>query len=146
MKRTFKTTKKLSGMAAAYRPWREWEVGDVLIGRYKGSKTDNYDKPNWLFEVLDAQFSDGKAAKKLIGKTVGLNSNGKLDKAMEDVTEGDLIQVTYNGMGTIEKGKYKGKEAHDVEVDMVVENFEDDGVTEDEEEIEDDEHVTEDDL
>jgi hypothetical protein len=134
-KRVFKSKKKLSGARATYRPWKEWEIGDLIIGKYRGQKEDNYEKPNWLFEVLDAQFSDGRAAKKLIGQTIGLNSNGQLNKAMNSglekgsIEEGEtILQVMYNGTSEIEKGKYAGKDAHLVEVDIVEE---DDGSEED---------------
>lgn len=128
VKRVFKSKKKLSSTRAAYRKWNEWDTGDVLIGTYKGSQTDNYDKPNWLIEVEDAQFTDKKAAKKLNPNEdgdkniIGLNSSGKLDAAMDKVEIGDMIQVEYKGMSTIEKGKFKGKDAHDIEVDLVEED------------------------
>lgn len=126
-KRVFKSTRKVSSVRALYRKWAEWDTGDVLIGTYKGSQTDSYDKPNWLVEIIDAQFGDKKAAKKFPeGEIIGLNSSGKLDKAMESVEVGEMIQVTYNGTSTIEKGKYKGKEAHDIEVDVVEEDDGDD--------------------
>lgn len=124
-KRVFRTKKKLSGVRAMYRAWSEWEVGDYIIGTYKGSKTDNYDKPNWLIEVEEASFvSDAKLARKLQedNLVIGLNSNGMLDAAMENVSEGDMIQVMYNGKSEIEKGKYAGKEAHVVQVDLVEED------------------------
>lgn len=141
-KRIYKSKKKLSTVKATYRKWNEWDSGDILIGTYKGSQTDNYDKPNWLVEVEDAQFTNAKAAKKLMPKgdekvVVGLNSSGKLDQAMEQVEIGDVIQVEYKGMSTIEKGKYKGKDAHDIEVDLVEEDDEDED-DEDESEDEDD--------
>jgi hypothetical protein len=125
-KRVFKTKKKLSGGRAEYRPWRDWSVGDIVIGKYKGSKIDNYEKPNWLIEVVDAQFSKKKDGDKLVGKVLGLNSAGQLDKAMEGVNEGEMIQVHYVGTSTIEKGKYKGKDAHQIEVDIVVEEGDED--------------------
>lgn len=122
MKRTFKSKKKLSSTRAMYRPWKEWDTGDIIVGTYKGSQTDNYDKPNWLVEVVEAFLTDKKLEKKLKGQIVGLNSNGKLDKAMEECEPGDMVQIEYKGMSTIEKGKYKGKDAHDVEVDLVEED------------------------
>lgn len=131
LKRKYKAKKKLTGTRAVYRPWKEWEVGDIIIGVYQGSQTDNYDKPNWLFEVVDAFFQKKpKTAAKLVGQVIGLNSNGKLDKAMKKVEPGVMVQVEYKGMGTIEGGKYKGKDAHDVAVDLVEE---DDGRERDEE-------------
>lgn len=143
-KRIFKSKKKLSSTKAVYRKWNEWDAGDILIGTFKGSQTDNYDKPNWLIEVEDAQFANSKEAKKLMPKgdekiVVGLNSSGKLDQAMEQVEIGDMIQVEYKGMSTIEKGKYKGKDAHDIEVDLVEEDGDDDeGESDDDGETDDD--------
>lgn len=143
-KRIFKSKKKLSTMRAVYRKWGEWDAGDVLIGTYKGSQTDDYDKPNWLIEVEDAQFSNAKAAKKLMPKgdekvVVGLNSTGKLDAAMEQAEIGDVIQVEYKGMSTIEKGKYKGKDAHDIEVDVVESDDDEDDEDSDDDEDDSDE-------
>lgn len=151
-KRVFKSKKKLSGGRCTYRPWKDWEVGDLIIGKYKGSKIDNYEKPNWLIEVLDAQFAKKKEASKLVGQTIGLNSAGQLDKAMEHVSEGDTVQVLYNGTSQIEKGKYKGKDAHLIEVDLVEEEGEESDEAEDEDGYEDsyddtnDESEDEDDL
>lgn len=131
-KRVFKSKKKLSSTRANYRKWSEWDTGDILIGTYKGSQTDSYDKPNWLIEVEDAQFGDKKAAKKLNPNAdgekniIGLNSSGKLDAAMDKVEIGDMVQIEYKGMSTIEKGKYKGKDAHDIEVDLVEEEGDED--------------------
>lgn len=132
-KRVFKSKKKLSGGRCTYRAWKEWDVGDYIIGKFKGSKTDNYDKPNWLVEVVDAAFVEHKLARKLIGQTIGLNSSGQLNKAMEKVEEGDLIQVMYNGTSEIEKGKYAGKDAHLIEVDLVQEDVDEDDDEENEE-------------
>lgn len=141
-KRIYKSTKKLSSVKATYRKWSEWDAGDILIGTYKGSQTDSYDKPNWLIEVEDAQFTNAKTAKKFMPKgdekvVIGLNSSGKLDQAMEQVEMGDMVQIEYKGMSTIEKGKYKGKDAHDIEVDLVEEDDEDDDEQDEDEETDD---------
>lgn len=137
--RVFKSKKKLSKTRCVYRAWGEWEAGDIIVGTYKGQQTDQYDKPNWLVEIEEAFFTNKKDQKKFKGQVIGLNSAGKLDGAMENVSEGDMIQVEYKGMSTIEKGKYKGKDAHDIEVDLVEE---DDGSEEEEndDENEDDEN------
>jgi len=149
LKRKFKSKKKLSSTRAEYRPWKEWETGDIIIGIFKGTQTDNYDKPNWLFEVVEAFFvKKPKLAASLVGKVVGLNSNGKLDKAMDAAEVGKMYQVEYEGMSTIEKGKYKGKDAHSVSVEEVEEETEEEEVeeTEDEENEEETEEEDEDDL
>lgn len=119
-KRVFKVKKKLSGGKTTFRKWGDWDEGDILIGTYVSTREDQYNKPNWTFKVEDAQFVDRKLAKELVGQNITLNSSGQFDKAMEAVTEGDMVQITYNGTSTIEKGKYAGKEAHSVEVDLVV--------------------------
>ena len=138
-KRVFKSKKKLSGGRCVYRAWKDWEVGDYVIGTYKGSKQDQYDKPNWMIQVEECGFVDRKAAKKLDGQVIGLNSSGQLNKAMEHVEEGDMIQVMYNGTSEITEGKYAGKDAHLIEVDLVEEegaNF--DASDDDEEETDED--------
>ncbi len=116
-KRVFKTTKKLSHTRCAYRKWSEWEVGDIVVGKYVGSKIDNYKKPNWMLEVEEAFFANKKEAKAMIGQTIGLNSSGTLDKAMEKATEGKLYQITYNGTEEMTGGPYAGKDRHLIEVD-----------------------------
>lgn len=121
-KRVYKTTKKLSGGKSSYRGWGDWEIGDMIIGKYIGSDVDQYDKPNFKFLVEEAVFSKTSEAKKLKGQNLTLNSAGQLNKAMKDVEEGQLVQIVYNGTSEIEKGKYKGKDAHQVEVDLVEED------------------------
>jgi hypothetical protein len=135
-KRTFRTTKKLSGGPKNFRKWSDWEVGDIVIGTFKGTHTDQYDKECMILEVEDAQFANKKEAKQLIGKNLVLNAAGQLNKAMEKMEEGQIIQVTYNGTSRIEKGKYQGKDAHVIDVDLLEE---DNGETQDDEESYDDE-------
>jgi hypothetical protein len=118
-KSVFKTKKTISGTRCTYRAWKEWQDGEYIVGTYVGSKTDNYDKPNWMVKVIEAKFAKKKDSEALVGQTIGLNSAGGLDKAMEKLKEGDLVQVTYTGTVEMEKGKYAGKDAHTflVEVD-----------------------------
>jgi hypothetical protein len=145
MKRVFKTKKKVSGSKATYRPWKEWKEGEFIIGTYKGHKIDSYDKPNWLIEVIEAGLMNKKASAALVGQVIGLNSSGKLDKAMEQVEEGEIVQITYNGTSTIEKGKYKGKDAHDIEVDIVEEEGDEDAEEDEDEEADEDDGFEDDD-
>lgn len=120
-KRTFKATRKLSGGQRTYRKWAEWDEGDVLVGKYMDSHTDQYKKVCPVVEVLDAQFKD-KSGKNFEGKTLVLNANGMLNKAFEKLSFGDLFQVTYNGMTTMENGPFADKDAHVVEVQAVEED------------------------
>jgi hypothetical protein len=81
-----------------------------------------------LFKVVETQFKD-KNANFEEGKTVVLNRCGMLAKALEGVEFGQIIQLEYNGIGTIEKGKFKGKEAHSMEIQLVeLEESSDDSV------------------
>lgn len=142
-KRVFRTKKKVAGGSKMYKPWKEFHEGDWVIGEYIGTHKDQYDKICRIIKVEDAQFADG-FQEKCIGKNLVLNSVGMMDKAWEEDDAGDLeigaiIQVTYNGTSTIEKGKFAGKDAHLVEIDLVeedVDEYEDE--ESEEEEFEDD--------
>jgi hypothetical protein len=126
-KRTFKVTKKLSGGKSEYRKWSEWAEGDVVIGKLVSTGIDTFKKPNYKLEIEDAQLADKALSKSLTGKMLTLNSSGMLDKAMTDVSEGQMLQITYGGTAEIEEGPYKGKESHIIQVDLVeLEEAEDD--------------------
>lgn len=117
MKRQFKTVKKLSGQKK-YRKWDEYDIGDIVIGKFVGIHTDQYKKECPMIQVLDAQFKDG-TGETFVGGTLVLNACGVLAKAMENVTEGEIIQVEYQGTSEIQKGPYKGKDAHVMAVEIV---------------------------
>ncbi len=135
-KRVFRSKKKLSSVRCVYRKWNEWDVGDVLIGKFISQSEDSYGKPNYAIEVLDVQLGDKKAAKKMIdGKVIGLNSTGSLDRAMKKAETGKTYQFIYEGLERMDGGPYKGKDKHLIEVEEVTE---DDG-SEEEEEHEDEE-------
>lgn len=139
MKRVFKTKRKVGKVKAAYRGWKLWEEGDWLIGTYKGSQQDQYDKPNYLIEIIECGFKNKKARTEAIAaKVIGLNSSGKLDTAMKEVEVGEVVQIVYNGTSTITKGKYKGKDAHDIEVDIVEEEGAEEEMEDQDEEMEED--------
>jgi hypothetical protein len=100
--------------STSYRPWKNWEESDYLVGKYVSQTEDNYGKPNYKVEVIEAGFSTGEAPK--AGTMFTFNSSGSLNKAMDEVQEGDIIKVIYKGEDTISKGKYKGKAFHSMEV------------------------------
>jgi hypothetical protein len=138
-KRTFVSRRKLSGGGGSYRAWKMWETGDVLIGKFvQAGEDQTYGKPTWTILVEEAMFSDEDLAETLKGKRLTLNSNGMLDKAMEQVQLGEMVQITYNGTSEIEKGKFKGKDAHQVEVEVVVEEGNEESVDDEEVSDEDD--------
>lgn len=142
-KRVFRTKKKLSGGGQKiFRPWGEYEVGDILIGKYVDTHTDQYNKECWVIEVEDAQLQDKKFAKSIIGKRLVLNAAGMLDKAMREVDTDELVQIEYQGQSTIEKGKHKGKDSHVFEVQTLIDDEDgDEDEDEDQDEDEDDEDM-----
>lgn len=99
---------------SAYRTWKNWESGDFLVGKYVSTSEDNYGKPNYKVEVIEASFSDGSEPK--ASEVFTFNSSGALIKAMEEVQVGDIIKVIYKGEEVMTKGKYKGKAFHSMEV------------------------------
>lgn len=148
-KRTFVTKKKLSGVRTEYRAWKEWDEGDVLIGKLVGTSQNrkNKSKKDWLLTVEECHFSDKKEEKRLRGKTVTLNTAGQLDKGMDQVEEGKFVSITYNGQKKMEGGEYAGQNAHTMEVELVEEDDGDTGeVNDPEEEEEESTDDDEDDL
>ncbi len=122
-KRVFK---KLT-IRKTYRAWEDWEVGDLVIGKIRGiHKDQKFEKDCYMIDVEEAEFSDKKLAKEMAGKTLVLNHSGMLNKSLDQLSEGDVVQIIYQGKGKMEKGKYKGKEAHTFEVDQVVDEGEED--------------------
>lgn len=138
-KRVFRTKKKLSGVRTEYRAWKDWDEGDVAICKLVGTSQNrkNKAKKDWIVEMEEAMFSDKKKAKELTGKVVTLNTAGQLDKGMEQVEIGDIVQITYNGQKEMKGGDYEGEMAHTMEVELVEEETEGGEEEEEEEEEED---------
>lgn len=139
-KRKFKPRKVLSGVRTEYRAWKEWDEEDVIVFKLIGSSPNkkNKNKKDWIVEVVEVFFTDKKEEKRLKpGTRLTLNSAGQLDKGLEQVEEGALVQVTYNGSQEMEGGNYAGQMAHTMEV---IEVSEDDGSDEDEESDEEEEY------
>jgi hypothetical protein len=99
---------------SSYKSWAKWSVGDFLVGKFQSTSEDNFGKPNYKVEVIEASFDDGDEPK--VGTLFSFNSSGSLTKAMEEVEAGDVIKVIYKGEETFTKGKYKGKKFHAMEV------------------------------
>lgn len=142
-KRVFKQKRVLSGMQKVFRKWGDWDTDDYVVGKYVATHEDNYDKTNRVIQVIAAEFSDD-SGEEFVGKNLVLNSSGIIDKAFEGsdktpgIEIGEFVQVTYLGKSEILKGKYAGKEAHNMEV-IVVEDP-DAPEIEEEEEFEDEEY------
>jgi hypothetical protein len=97
-----------------YKSWSKWSPGDFLVGKFQSSGEDNFGKTNYKVEVIEADFEDGETP--AAGSMFTFNSSGALDRAMEEVTAGDIIKVIYKGEEVLTKGKYKGKKFHAMEV------------------------------
>lgn len=148
-KRVFKTKRALSGIRTEYRAWKDWDEGDILVGKLVGTSKNrkNKSKNDWIVEVLEVMFADRKAAKKLKpGTKLTLNTAGQFDKGMEELEIGGLFQVTYNGSVEMKGGEYEGQMAHTMEVVEVTEGDDDDGddIDEDEDEDSDDDDDSDD--
>lgn len=142
LKRKMKPKKKLSGVKTCYRPWKDWDEDDIILGKYSGSTPNKMSegKKDWIFEVESVFFADKKEQKRVQGEQyITLNTSGKLDKAMAKAEEGDDIQITYKGSKKMEGGKFQGKNAHDFEIELMEEDSGDDDIEDsDDEEDEDD--------
>lgn len=149
-KRTYKSKRVLSGVRSQYRAWKEWDEGDVIVCKYIGSSPNrkNKSKKDWLVEVQEVFFADKKEEKRLPeGTRLTLNSAGQLDKGMDQLEVGALVQITYNGSVEMEGGDYAGQNAHTMEVEEVYEEGgEDEEAFDEEEEEEEEEDYNEDDL
>lgn len=118
-KRKFKTLKTLTGRNL-YRQYDEWDVGDIVVGKIVDFGKDKYDKTCPIIEVLEVMFKDKKENERVMGKRLFLNSCGKLAKKINEgaLEEGMIIQLEYLGKNVMEKGKYAGKQAHDVNIEL----------------------------
>ena len=117
MARVFKK-QKLNG-SKIYKPWKEWIAGDFIIGKFTGTSIDKYRKTNWHIELIEVSFDDGTELE--AGKIFGVNSTGMIDKVMEGVEIGQIVQLDYMGTETLTSGNFEGEEAHVTEVSILTE-------------------------
>lgn len=104
--------KKVNGQRS-YKGWKEWSIGDFVVGSFEEEGEDKYGKPNYIINILESTF-EGENFQE--GKTICLNSCGSLDHAMKKAAIGNVIQVEYMGQVMLEKGTYAGTLCHTVEV------------------------------
>lgn len=95
-----------NGGPAYFKGWKLWDDGDYVIGKYESSYESNFRgqvTTNYRLKVLECNFSaedkEGNEIdnQELVGQTLILNGVGKLDKFMEKVTPGMLVEVEYGG-------------------------------------------------
>ncbi len=121
--------------AYSFKKWEDFSVGDIVVGKVVSSHKDMYHKLNPVIKVEYCSFKDGTAAN-YMGKELVLNSCANLanplakagivemsivdgKKVITKINKGQTIQVEYTGKYTLEKGLYKGKEGHDMKVELV---------------------------
>lgn len=96
-----------------YKPWKQWEAGEYLVGKFVSESTDKFGNPNYKVEVIETNFEENAPK---AGEYLTLNSSGSLKKAFQDIEEGQVIKVIYKGEDTVKKGKFAGKVYHAMEV------------------------------
>jgi hypothetical protein len=91
---------------AFFRGWKQYEEGDYVIGEYLSKYETNFRgavSNNYRLKVLECNFSaetkDGElySPEDLEGQTLILNSVGQLNKFMDKVEVGMLVEVEYAG-------------------------------------------------
>lgn len=134
----FRTKQKLS-MDLIYRGYKDWQIGDVVIGRVMGTQKDTHGKFGIVIEVMEVSFK-GQKPEKFTGKNLYLNNNGVMAKVLKnadlwdeendkpsDALKGEILQVEYRGTEKLSsKHKYAGKEVHVIHMELLNENSEDD--------------------
>ena len=99
-----------------YRSWKLWSEGDYIVGKYVRTKEDQFGNPSYEVEVIESQFANEDDFAE--GDVVGINSCGGLNYKMEGVLPGSILQITYEGEDTMDKGKFKGKSFHSVDLQV----------------------------
>lgn len=127
-KRKFKTKRELTA-SCLYRGYEEWSVGDIVIGKIVDFRKDSYGNMGIVIHVEDCQFN--KDAKKFQDKKLYLNSCGTVKGVIDELSTNDVIQVEYKGKVVTQKGKFAGKDRHDLAIQVLEE---DDGSESSEEE------------
>jgi len=105
------------GGTRVYRPWKKFAQGDVLTGTLTDVLEDNFGNPSYTIRIDSTDFEDDND-NLTEGTLFGMNSSGSLNYKMASVEIGSFIQVEYEGTTVLEKGKFKGKECHSVNVSI----------------------------
>jgi len=96
-----------------YKGWKLWSEGDYVIGIYKdnGEQESDYGMQQWFdIEVEESNFGFKS------NRPLRLNGCGSLNSKMEEIGHGARVKIQYDGIGTMPKGKFKGKDFTDVKV------------------------------
>jgi hypothetical protein len=105
------------GGSAKYRKYDLWDAGDQLAGRVVEIRKDKFGKPAYVVEVQDVAFKK-TSEQPSVGDLFLVNNAGGLQYKIDQVggvVIGDVIGIEYNGKVDIQKGKWKGSKAHDID-------------------------------
>jgi len=96
-----------------FHKWNDWNKGDYVVGHVTGrsEKADKYGKFGYVVAVKESNMDNFQD-----GDEILLNSTTLLEMKMAHVPEGAEVKVHYAGKSTIAKGKWKGTQAHNIEV------------------------------
>lgn len=123
-KRQFKTIRSTNSGPRSFRPWAEWDSGDTLVLKYQGEVENKFDdtgkRPNYLWKILEVSQLKNKKFK-FEHENLVTNTSGKLRYLVEELQlqKGEVVQFKYLGTSVLEGGKYKGKEVHDFDMEVV---------------------------
>jgi hypothetical protein len=104
--------------------------GDSFTGIYMGSHAGKF--ANKIYDIkltkpghtLDTRENPPKLINIAVGETAGISGTQNLAWSLDQVKEGELVVITYQGMQTLQKGQYAGKPVHSwsTQVDVPVAN------------------------
>lgn len=129
-RRKYVSKKKIQG-DVNYRGWKDWTVGDIVIGKLLRFNKDKFGKNCPVFEVEECFFKDKKAVIEQ-GGCLQLNHSKILGETITEDLIGEVIQVELTGFHTIQNGPYKGKETPLFEIDVMGFEEDEEGSAEDE--------------
>ena len=103
------TAAAFSSLKLRWSGYKDWQIGDVVIGRVMGTQKDTHGKFGIVIEVMEVSFK-GQKPEKFTGKNLYLNNNGVMAKVLKnadmwddendkpsDSLKGEILQVEYRG-------------------------------------------------
>jgi hypothetical protein len=102
-----------------FRSWKNWEEEDYICGIFKHTQPNelNRQRNDVVITVTDHSFQTESEFDPKNGDLFKVNAATSLQGAIDKgIKEGDEIKVVYKGAYTVQKGTWKGKEGHNLEV------------------------------
>ena len=94
--------RELGGQCIYYQ-WSKVVPGETITGKYVGTRTDDYDKINWILRDEE-------------GQEHILNHCGSLARKMSFAKKGQVLEIFYEGKETVKLKKYGTKRVHQFKV------------------------------